>query len=194
MNAKHTQSDFTEPAPAQPAASQPSSAQAALAAAVTSSGQTVAQLSQSSPVLLVFLRHFGCTFCREAMADVASQQPAIKAGNVQIVLVHMGEGQIAEKYLQKYGLGNLPHISDPQQSFYKAMGLRRGTLGQLFGLKSWIRGFTAGILSGHLVGKLAGDGFQMPGVFLISRGQIIKTFRHTSAADRPDYTKLACQI
>ena len=188
MNTENAKSDSSEPA-----FGQPTTAEAALAGAVTSTGQTVAQLSQASPVLLVFLRHFGCTFCREAMADVQSQQPTIAAGKVQIVLVHMGEGQIADTYLRKYGLESLPHISDPHQVLYKAMGLQRGTLGQLFGIKSWIRGFSAGILSGHLVGKLAGDGFQMPGVFLISRGQIIKAFRHTSAADRPDYTELACQ-
>jgi len=166
----------------------------ALAAAVTSTGQTIAQLSESKPVLLIFLRHFGCTFCREAMADVASQRSAIEAHDVQIVLVHMADAPLAEAYLRKYNLTGIAHLCDPSQNLYKAMGLRRGTLGQLFGLKSWLRGFTAGILSGHLVGKLAGDGFQMPGVFLISRGVVIKTFRHASAADRPDYAQLACAV
>ncbi len=189
MNAQNPQS-LAAQAPA--AAAQ--AAHLALATARTSTGQTIAQLSESKPVLLIFLRHFGCTFCREAMADVASQRSAIEASNTQIVLVHMSDAALAETHLRKYNLTAIPHLCDPAQQLYKAMGLRRGTLGQLFGLKSWLRGFTAGILSGHLVGKLAGDGFQMPGVFLISRGEIIKTFRHASAADRPDYTQLACAV
>ena len=28
-------------------------------------------LSDEKPVLLVFLRHFGCVFCKEAMADLS---------------------------------------------------------------------------------------------------------------------------
>jgi hypothetical protein len=32
-----------------------------------------------------------------------------------------------------------------------------------------------------------GDGFQMPGVFLLYHSEIIRSYRHQSAADRPDY-------
>ena len=42
-----------------------------------------------------------------------------------------------------------------------------------------------------MVGKLVGDGFQMPGVFLLRNGRIEKAFRHQTAADRPDYCELA---
>jgi hypothetical protein len=41
------------------------------------------------------------------------------------------------------------------------------------------------------VGRLAGDGFQMPGVFLIFKGEVIRSYRHHTAADRPDYINLA---
>jgi hypothetical protein len=37
---------------------------------------------------------------------------------------------------------------------------------------------------------LAGDGLQMPGVFLLHRGKVLREFRHESAADRPDYVTL----
>jgi hypothetical protein len=58
----------------------------------------------------------------------------------------------------------------------------------LFGPKVWWRGFQAGVLNRHGAGRLQGDGFQMPGVFLVFHGQILRSFRHQSAADRPDYT------
>jgi len=168
-------------------AATPADTAAALASARTSTGQTVAELSMAAPVLLVFLRHFGCTFCREAMSDLAVQRAAITARGVNIVLVHMVDAATAAEHLDRYGLGGLATVSDPHKELYRAMGLRRGTLWQLFGIKSFVRGFVAGILRGHLVGRLVGDGFQMPGVFLIDRGQVTRTYRHESAADRPDY-------
>jgi hypothetical protein len=38
---------------------------------------------------------------------------------------------------------------------------------------------------------LAGDGFQMPGVFLIQGDEILNSFVHESAADRPNYIELS---
>ena len=32
-------------------------------------GVTLLEMSQEAPVMVIFLRHFGCTFCREAMAE-----------------------------------------------------------------------------------------------------------------------------
>ncbi|MFN8816592.1 MAG: hypothetical protein ACK5ZV_07645, partial [bacterium] len=53
-------------------------ARTALRGAMTSGGQSVAELSMRSPVLMVFLRHFGCTFCREALADVRAQLARVR--------------------------------------------------------------------------------------------------------------------
>jgi hypothetical protein len=47
------------------------------------------------------------------------------------------------------------------------------------------------VLAGHRIGRVVGDGMQMPGVFLVYRGQIIRSFRHKTIADRPDYVALA---
>ena len=55
----------------------------------------------------------------------------------------------------------------------------------------WRRGYEAGVKAGHGVGKLAGDGFRMPGVFLLVDGLVVKDFRHQTAADRPDFRALA---
>ena len=37
---------------------------------ITRGGINILRLSHQQPVMLVFLRHFGCTFCREAMRDL----------------------------------------------------------------------------------------------------------------------------
>ena len=60
----------------------------------------------------------------------------------------------------------------------------------LLGPKVWWRGAKA-YFSGHGVGALDGNVFRLPGVFLIQDGHILRSYRHTSAADRPDYIGLA---
>ena len=156
----------------------------------TTGGRTVAELSYERPVLLVFLRHFGCTFCREALDDLSRQRERIEEAGATLVMVHMADGATAERYFSKYDLGGILHVSDPTSRFYRAFGLKKGTARQLFGLRSWIRGFEAGVVNGHGVGTELGDGFQMPGVFVLVDEQVKGEFVHDLASDRPRYLEL----
>lgn len=158
----------------------------------TNQGDTVLALSFSNPVLLVFLRHFGCTFCREALADIAKLRPSIETAGIQVVFVHMTTGASAEKYFHRYGLDNAVYVSDPDCLFYAKFGLMKGTFNQLFGLQSLIRGFETAVVKGHGMNfpQQLGDGFQMPGVFVIHEGEIKDAFVHKLSHDRPDYEQL----
>lgn len=157
----------------------------------TSKGRSLKEASSEQPVLLVFLRHFGCIFCREAMKDIGKKRDEWEQKNIKVVLVHMSENEIAEKYFKKYGIPNIEHISNPSCSLYASFGLTKGTASQLFGLKNWIRGFEVTVIKGTPLGlRQIGDGFQMPGVFLISKGEIMDSYIHASASDRPDYESI----
>ncbi|MEM1226274.1 MAG: hypothetical protein AAGJ40_11285 [Planctomycetota bacterium] len=157
----------------------------------TQLGATIQQLSQGRNALVVFLRHSGCTFCREALAEIARDRAAIES-DATIVLVHMGsEDPKSQAYFDSYGLGDVHRISDPLCELYHAYELRRGHVGQLFGASVWWRGFKAAILKRHFVGKLGGDGFQLSGSFVVRDNQITKSVRYESAADRADYCALA---
>ncbi len=157
---------------------------------VTNTGENLSVISSRQPVLLVFLRHFGCTFCREALSDISQRREAIEAMGTRIIFIHMSDNVIAEEYFTKYGLDNAVHISDPSCSYYAAFGLSKGTFTQLFGLQTWVRGFSAGVIAGHGLGPRLGDDFQMPGIFMIVEGQIRDSFIHKVASDRPDYEEL----
>jgi peroxiredoxin len=146
--------------------------------------------SVQQPVLVVFLRHLGCTFCREALQDVGEQRERIERSGARVCLVSMAEEGKTRELASKYGLGDVAIVSDPQQRVYAAFELARGTLGQLFGVRMFLRGFAAGVLRRHGVGMLAGDGFQLPGAFVVSKGEIVRAYRHADAADRPDYCEL----
>jgi peroxiredoxin len=158
-----------------------------LECASTQSGESLVKLSGASPVLLMFLRHAGCTFCREALGDIARARTAIEATGTRIVLVHMGDSQALENLLDKYGLTGVDRICDRGQDLYRAFGLKRGRLQQLFGLKVFWRALCEGVLAGHGIGRVSADSWQMPGLFVLDGSRIVRRFRHRSAADRPDY-------
>lgn len=163
---------------------------AAMRQACSQDGTSLATLCEDVPVLAVFLRHFGCSFCREALADLAMARNAIEREGVRLCLVHMGSEAEAGALFRDYGLGDVPRIGDPDRALYRAFGLNRGRLRQLFSPEVLRRGVEATV-HGHGIGRLVGDGFQMPGVFLIHRGGILEAYRHESASDRPDYAALA---
>jgi len=155
----------------------------------TASGASLATLSADQPVLLVFLRHLGCTFCREAMADLAARRAAIESAGAKIAIVHQSSEADGRAFAARYGLDDAIQISDPSRVLYSAFELSRGRFSQLFGFRVWLRGIAA-LARGHGIGALKGDVLQMPGAFVIHRGAVVRAFRHDSAADRPDYCEL----
>ena len=158
-------------------------------------GTTLADLSDQSPVMLVFLRHLGCTFCMETLQDLRAQRGQIEASGIRPVLVHMSDDAAAQRQFAKYTLDDLSRISDPDQDLYRAFELKRGSLWQLVGPRVWFQGIRA-MFRGNGVGKLQGDGFQMPGVFIVHKGKIVQSFKHTAAGDRPEYACMsdACKV
>ncbi|MFK7882686.1 MAG: SelL-related redox protein [Phycisphaerales bacterium] len=165
----------------------------AVAAARTECGESLAELSNETPLLVVFLRHAGCTFCREALSDLGSQREKIEEAGKRVVLVHMGEPSSLDGLLGKYSLDGVKVVSDPTLGLYRSFELGRGSLGQLFGIQEFVRGIAAS-LRGNIIGKLAGDGFQMPGVFIMENGRVVSARRHRVASERPDYRGFACEI
>jgi len=157
-------------------------------------GQTLSELSHLRTTLVLFLRHAGCTFCREALADLQAARTDIEKRDIQITLVHMGDDTSAKPFFAKYGLDDVPRFSDPDQKLYQAFDLELGSPSQLFGFRIWCRGFMAAIVNGHGFGTLKGNGFRMPGVFLIRDDQIVSAHRHRDASERPDYAAFACQV
>ena len=153
----------------------------------TSTGKTLGELSQEKDTLVLFLRHRGCTFCREAAADLSRVVSDIEDKGIQPVIVMMSRGESIQEFLSHYGLGSVASVSDPTQSIYKAFGLSLASWMQVMAPVVWFRGVYAGMIDMHGVGLLEGNGFQMPGLFLLKEGKIKKTYNFQSVADRPDY-------
>jgi hypothetical protein len=159
---------------------------------LTNEGEPLLKLTYQSPVLLVFLRHFGCVFCKEALHDLAKRQLYFQENHIRLVFVHMADDATSKAYFSNFHFENPVYICDPGQRYYAAFGLQRGSFRQLYGLQTWIRGYQVKKEHGfelELAQKL-GDSTQMPGVFVIQDGKIRESFVHRYAAERPDYDRL----
>jgi peroxiredoxin len=164
-----------------------------LASARTQAGDDLLAISRRGPVLVTFLRHLGCTFCREALAALGARRHAIESSGTRLAFVHMGTEEQARALFERYGLGDAGRVADPDRHLYRAFGLERGGFLQLLGPRVVARGIVA-LLGGYGAGRMAGDGRQLPGVFLLRDGRLVRAFRHETAADRPDYEELAREI
>ena len=155
---------------------------------ITNKGHNLFDLSSQSPVLLVFLRHFGCVFCKESLYDVATKREKFETEGIKIILIHMADSKTADGYFKEFGLQNIEHVSDPDCKNYAVFGLVKGSFSQLYGLKTWIRGFEVTATKPNLPNIMRiGDGLQMPGIFLIKNCRIVESFIHNSIADKPNY-------
>lgn len=154
-------------------------------------GDNLYDYTQGQATLLVFLRHFGCVFCKEAMRDLAEKREDIEKLGGEIVFVHMASNEIADKYFNEFNLAGVKHISDPEKFYYQAFGLRKGSFTQLYGLSTWFRGFAPENKNNKLeISKSLGDATQMPGIFHILDGKILESYIHKLASDKPDYLHL----
>lgn len=159
------------------------------------------QLAKDRPTLLIFLRDFGCIFCREMIKDVriAAETADASEGGARhyprIVFIHQASPKSGERFFGRYWPG-APAISDPQRTLYDAVGLGRGSLLQLLGPRVWLAGLRA-LLKRHTPGlRRDGDPWTMPGLLLVDPAdegpaQVRWSHQFSHAADSPSFDALA---
>jgi hypothetical protein len=163
-----------------------------LASIHTESGVSLLALTKTSPVLLVFLRHFGCSFCRQAISDIAELRGELDRRGVRPVFVHLGTPERAKPFFDYYGIGDVERVSDPEAVVYQLplFALPRiHPMLTLFQPSVWM-GWLKGALFKHGIGAIKEDGHQMQGIFFLKGSKIVRQFRYRTIADEPNYLKL----
>jgi hypothetical protein len=158
----------------------------------TESSRTLLELVDESPVLLIFLRHFGCAFCRQTLDDVSKLQAELARRKVRPVFVHLGTPERAKPFFDHYNLAHVERISNPEGNLYGHAAFKLGRLlwlTQFLHLAVW-KGWLRGAIASHGIGLIREDASQMPGVFFLRDRAIVSFFRHRTTADRPDYLGL----
>jgi peroxiredoxin len=141
------------------------------------------------PTLVVLLRSFGCTFCREAMADVAAVQDQIRGAGANIAFVHVEPSSAAAPWFRKYGLDDVIGVSDPERAHYRAFGLGEPPAAALVSPVVWARGAVSALAHGFGV-QTPAQPRTMPSVFVVQGDRVLAEYRHRTPADRPDYLAL----
>jgi peroxiredoxin len=164
----------------------------ALASIHTESGASLLALTEASPVLLIFLRHFGCSFCRQAISDVADLREELARRAVRPVFVHLGTPERAKPFFDYYGIGDVERVSDPEANVYQNPVFLLPRIHPALTLLQpavWV-GWLKGALFKHGIGAIKEDGHQMQGIFFLKGPKIVRQFRYRTIADEPDYLKL----
>ena len=143
------------------------------------------ELSHSKKLVLVFLRHCGCTFTRETLKEIEDQKQNLSTDS-QLVLIHMGSSELSKQWSDFYQLSGVTWLEDPDRKLYQAAGLKRGRFSELFNFNLVLKGIKA-FSKGHGVGPQDNDGFQMPGIFLLQDGKLTTLHHYKDVADTPDF-------
>jgi hypothetical protein len=152
---------------------------------------TLADEIGSQPKLLVFLRHFGCMFCREMVRDLRRISEST-AGFPPVLFFYQGTVEEGRHFFGQYW-PEAHAIADEPKKFYTALGLRRATFGQMFGIQVWTCRMRA-MAKGNFIGKAVGDPWIMPGVFLVQGSEVLWCHRFRHQGDHPDWLKIPGMI
>jgi peroxiredoxin len=129
------------------------------------------------PAVVVWVRHFGCTLCREQASEVRARIPDIRSAGAAVVIVGSGAAPYAHDFIEKMELGDVPVLSDEKLESYKLAGLRRGMLSMIHPRAAL--NFARALRRGHRQGKTMGDQQQQGGVLVVaSDGKV--AFRYVS--------------
>ena len=170
----------------------PSQLAAALEGSRTESDRTLLELLDESPLLLIFLRHFGCSFCRQTLDQVSKLHQEIRARGANPVFVHLGSPERAKPYFDYYHLSEVERVSNPDGSLYAhpVFHLSRSSPYSHFLIPAVWGGWLKGAIRKYGIGMIQEDAHQMPGVFFLREREIVNAFQYRTIADEPDYLKL----
>ena len=144
---------------------------------------TLAGLWKEKPVALVFLRHFGCIFCRENLALLKSDYPKFVEAGGQIACVGQGSHKVAKAIKILLDLPFPVLTCGDDLTIFREWGLTRATFGQIFSPTVLIAGIKA-MFHGHRQTGVIGDGLQMAGSFVVDTEGVVRfVHRNKTAAD-----------
>ena len=135
------------------------------------------------PAVVVWLRHYGCVFCREQAAEMRAVADDIAALGAELVFVGNGSPAQARDFQEKFAPDSIV-LTDPDLRTYRLIGARHGVLKTL-GPRVWRSGLRA-LRSGARQTRVKGHPFQQGGVLILVPGDRA-VYSHISgeAGDHP---------
>ena len=145
----------------------------------------------SAETLLVFLRHFGCIFCRETIGDL--REATAKIDDFPDVLFFFQGTPTEGRALLRRDWPGARAVADPDLEFYERFGVRRASYLEALGPAVIAAGRRAR-KKGYKGGSRSGDIWRMPGIFAVAGERVIWSHRPRHAADHPDFSEIPSLI
>jgi peroxiredoxin len=144
-------------------------------------------------IVLVFLRHFGCMFCRDHVAQLSTHHAEIHRRGFEVVAIGQGSPERSARFRADHKLP-FPVLGDKERASYRLYGLSEGALGGFFSPGAY-RAAIGAALRGNLPGKPDGSLNQNPGTFLIDRtGRILGARIGKHAGDIPSASEIVAWL
>jgi peroxiredoxin len=140
-------------------------------------------LYQQERLALVFLRHFGCLFCKEHVSQLR------RLPECNIAFVTLGTPEQTEEFRQKM---SSPHkfISDPEKKLHRLFDLKPGGMAQVINPHVIVRSISA-MFSGFMNSMSGINQLDLPGVFVIDTdGTVSWEHRGRDVADNASATEI----
>ncbi|XP_068171847.1 prostamide/prostaglandin F synthase [Antennarius striatus] len=150
-------------------------------------------LWQDQPVVLFFLRRFGCQVCRWTASEVSKLEPDLRASGV--ALVGIGPEELGLKEFKEGGFLKGSIFVDEQKKSYKDLGFKRYTaisvLPAAIGKK--VRDVAAKAKADGIQGNFSGDLLQSGGMLIVDKGgeHVLMHFIQDSPGDYPTLEEIS---
>ncbi|MGH2915320.1 MAG: SelL-related redox protein [Solirubrobacteraceae bacterium] len=147
--------------------------------------QRLADRWRDGPLVISFMRHFGCTFCREHLEHLRARYAEITDAGADVVAVFHYGAQAARDFCDAR---ELPFgcVGDPLRAAYADLDIGRGRGRELYGWGVVRRALPAYRTAGGTRGPQGGDIAQLPGTFVVaSSGRVTLAHYARNAADNP---------
>lgn len=157
-------------------------------------GQPVllAELWKDRPVVLAFVRQFGCVLCREFVIELREHREAIREHGADVFVVGNGEPEAAARFRDSFDL-DFPVLVDPQRRVFQLLKFRRNLGGSanpavlLAALRAWFRGARQG--------RTEGDPWQLGGILIVQpSGEVSYCYASRFAGDHPKIGEVVRQL
>jgi peroxiredoxin len=145
---------------------------------------------REQPTAVIFLRHFGCTFCRQHAAEIEERYDELQAAGGGAVAIGMGTPAHAAEFRRMSGIG-FPLLVSPDTSLHEQVGLTRGNwLRVVASLPQAIRE-----LPRHGAKITGADMSQLAGTFVVAPdGEVAYAHRARTASDNAPIDEIVAAI
>lgn len=138
------------------------------------------------PLVVMFMRHFGCAFCREQLIKIGRANEDFAAAGAEVVAIFQYSAEATRDFCASRKVP-FDCLGDPLREAYGEVSVGRGGRDQVLGRKI-ARKYLQTIARSRVVGggSQGGDMQQLPGTFVVDReGRVLFAHYAVSSADNP---------